>query len=128
MNRAARTRSVLVAGSVWCALLVSAVLLLALPALYFGHRWNSWLISDYFALFVPLIVWVFVTARGKGHQSLSHVVELLFLVVLMPALVSVRIFSANLLPLAPESASFGVLLVGVAVAILLRVFTPFLPE
>ena len=65
MNRV-RTGGALVAGLTWCALLALAVLLLASPALYFGHKWHTWLVSDYFALFVPLIVWVFLTLAELG--------------------------------------------------------------
>lgn len=112
----------------WVVALIVAISLLSSPAIYFGHRNGNWFAADYFALFAPPTIWVALTSLRIGHQSLSHIIELLALVLLMPVLVSIRVFAAPYLPVEPQVASLIVIGIGVVAAIALRLFVPFLPE
>ncbi len=107
---------------------VLATLLLSLPALIVGYLNSTWLVSDCFALFTPVVLWVVLAANGVGHQSLSHVIELFALVILMPALISVRIFANQYLPFEPQVVSYTIVAIGIISALSLRLLTPYIPE
>lgn len=109
-------------------ILCSVSSLLSLPAFVEGLSSGNWFVWDYLAIFAPPILWIALTARGVGQQSLSHVVELFGLVVLMPVLVSVRVFTSEYIPLQPSNASFSIFALGVATALVLRIAMPHLPE
>ena len=55
-------------------------------------------------------------------------IELFSLVVLMPVLVSVRVFASDYIPLQPSNAAFSMFAFGVAAALVVRLAMPHLPE
>ena len=116
------------AAAVWLLILFLAVSVLSLPAFIVGHSNGNWFVWDYLAVFGPPFFWVALCALGVGPQSLSHVVELFGLVVLMPALVSVRIFAAGYMPMEPASVSLAILVFGLFAALVVRLAMPPLPE
>jgi len=99
-----------------------------MPAIYFGYRDSNWFLADFLALLLPLATWFSLTLLRVGGQSLSHMVEMFALVILMPLLVSLRVFLQSHLPLQPQPAALTVLGIGVVAAVLLRLLTPNLPE
>jgi hypothetical protein len=116
------------AATIWLLILGSVLSLLSLPAFVAGSSSGNWFVWDYLAVFVPPALWVALCALRIGQQSLSHAIELFGLVVLMPALVSIRVFASSYIPLPPSSASLAVFVFGLAAALVVRLAVPPLQE
>jgi hypothetical protein len=116
------------AAAVWLLILWSVASLLSLPAFIVGRSSGNWFLWDYLAVYVPPVLWIVLCALKVGPQSLSHVIELSGLVVLMPALVSVRVFASSYMPLEPTSTSLAIFLFGLIAALVVRLAMPTLPE
>jgi hypothetical protein len=86
-----------------------------------------WSTYDYASLVVPFLLWIALTLLGIGPQSLSNVLELFAIVLLVPLLLSARIFllDAHATPFDPALLVLALACVG---TVLLRLFMPCLPE
>ena len=115
-------------AAVWLLILWVAVSVLALPAFIVGRGGGNWFVWDCLALYAPPLLWIALCAWRVGPQSLSNVVELFGLVLLMPALVSVRVFASGFIPLEPMTSSLAIFVFGAVAALVARLAMPELPE
>jgi hypothetical protein len=116
------------AAAVWLLILCSVASLLSLPAFIVGRSGSNWFVWDYLAVYVPPLLWIALCALRVGPQSLSNAIELFGLVVLMPVLVSIRVFASSYIPLEPSLASVAIFVFGLIAALAVRLAMPVLPE
>jgi hypothetical protein len=109
-------------------LIVVVVLLASAPAWWVARKRGTWFGWDYATLFAPFALWFLLAAAGFGAQSLSNIVELMGLVVLIPALHYVRVWLLDRWFKSARANSTAVLVFSIAAAVGLRAFFPLLPE
>lgn len=101
---------------------------LSAPAWLFARKRDAWFAWDYATLIAPFVVWIGLTACGYGPQSLANLIELVLLVMVIPALLSVRVFLTWVRTVPPRKGSLVVFVLSVLIAVGLRTFMPLLPE
>ncbi len=108
------------------AVLISATL--CAPAWAFARRHNAWFGWDYAAVLLPIPLWLMLMVMRIGSQSLANLVEAIVLVVLVPVVVSLRVFLIDRWLNAPRLGSLIAFGICTLAAVALRGFMPLLSE
>lgn len=75
-----------------------------------------------------IVVWVAVTASGFGAQSLSNIIEVIGLFAGAVALSYVKVFGLDRIYGKPRVSTYGLVILLVVAALILRATMPTLPE
>lgn len=109
-------------------LLFLVATLLCIPAYIVSYRRGAesrWLP---FVMLPGLSLWVLLTALGYGAQSLSNIVEALWLLIAGVVSCYVKVYVIDPRLNRPREATYLILVCLLAAALLLRTFMPALPE
>ena len=109
-------------------LLFLVATLLCIPAYIVSYRRRTeskWLP---FVMLPGLALWVMLTALGYGAQSLSNIVEVLWLLVAGVLSVYIKVYYVDPRLQKPRQATYLILGCLLVAALLLRTFMPVLPE
>ena len=114
--------------ALWLTVLLGAPVALCFPAWWYSRRRggeSAWLL---FMALPAMLVWFCLCTFGIGAQSLANLIELPSLALAAIVLCHVKVFVIDKWTSPPRSTTYGVVMFLVAVAILLRLFMPTLPE
>ncbi len=102
---------------------------LVIPAWVFARnrgRDSHW---SLFMLWLPAVVlWVVLSGLGIGAQSLSNLIEPIWLIIAGIALAYLKVFILDRYAPSPQAVTVLSIVVLALVAVLLRIFMPVLPE